>query len=100
MGNDAYRNLLTPFRIKGVALKNRIVKSGQWTVYAEPDGSIGDRLIAYYEDLASGGVGLITVEESVCDFPLGASRMPHIRLDEDRFIPGLARLAAAVHRHG
>jgi len=95
-----YPNLLAPFRIKGVTLKNRIVKSGQWTVYAEPDGSIGDRLVAYYDDLASGGVGLITVEESVCDFPLGASRMPHIRLDDDRFIPGLARLAAAVHRHG
>ena len=100
MGDDAYRHLLSPFRIKGVALRNRIVKSGQWTVYAEADGSIGDRLVAYYDDLASGGVGLITVEESVCDFPLGASRMPHIRLDDDRFIPGLARLAAAVRRHG
>lgn len=95
-----YEKLFEPFAIKGVKLRNRIVKSGQWTVYAEPDGAIGDRVVAYYDDLASGGVGLVTVEESVCDFPLGASRMPHIRLDDDRFIPGLKRLADAVHKHG
>ena len=100
MPSRAYPRLSEPFRIKGVELRNRIVKPGQWTLYAEADGSVGDRITAYYEDLARGGVGLITVEESLCDYPLGASQMPHLRLDEDRFIPGLARLAKAVHRQG
>ncbi len=92
--------LLEPFRLGHVQLRNRIVKSAQWLVYAEPDGSIGDRLVAYYETLARGGVGLITVEESVCEYPLGASNIPHIRLDDDAFLPGLRRLAEVIHANG
>ena len=100
MAPSRFPHLLDSFEIKGVQLRNRMVKSGQWTLYAEADGSVGDRLIAYYEDLAVGGVGMITVEESLCEYPLGASDMPHIRLDEDRLIPGLRRLTDAVHAAG
>lgn len=92
-----YHKLLEPFSLKHLRLKNRIVKSAQWLVYAEPDGSVGDRLIAFYKTIAQGGVGLVTIEESLCQYPEGASNMPHIRLDEDRFIPGLTRLALAIH---
>ncbi len=97
---STYPSLFQPMKLGPLTLKNRIVKSGQWFLYAEPDGSCGDRIIAWYEGLAKYGPGLITIEESICEFPWGASQMPHVRLDEDRFIPGLTKLAAAVHRHG
>lgn len=99
MIKNKYEKLFEPFQIKNVSLKNRIVKSAQWLLLCEPDGSIGKRIKAFYETLAKGGVGLITVEESICDFPLGASNVPHIRLDEDRFIPGLSELAEVIHKH-
>jgi len=56
--------------------------------------------VAFYENVAKGGVGLVTVEESICEYPLGASNSPHVRLDDDRYIPGLARLAEAIHEQG
>lgn len=97
---STYKALFQPLKLGKLELKNRIVKSGQWFLYAEPDGSCGDRIIGWYEGLAKHGPGLITIEESICEYPWGASGMPHVRLDEDRFIPGLTKLAAAVHKHG
>ena len=94
-----YPSLFQPMKLGKLTLKNRIVKSGQWFLYAEPDGSCGDRIIAWYEELAKYGPGLITIEESICEFPWGASQMPHVRVDDDRFIPDLTKLAKAVHKH-
>jgi 2,4-dienoyl-CoA reductase (NADPH2) len=94
-----YDALLQPMELGPLHLRNRIVKSGQWFLYAEPDGSCGDRIVAWYEGLAKHGPGMITIEESIIEYPWGASQVPHVRLDDDRFLPGLTRLAAAVHAH-
>lgn len=96
-----YTALFQPLRLTPkVTLQNRIIKTAQWFIYPEPDGSVSERLIAFYRTLAAGGPGQITIEESICDYPLGASNMPHLRLDQDRFIPGLAKLASAIHEYG
>ncbi len=95
-----YKHLFSPFQLKHLTLANRLVKAAQWTVFANEEGEVTDQLIDFYENLAKGGVGLITVEESVCDYPLGASNKRHLRLDEDRFIPGLKELAASIDKHG
>ena len=95
-----YTSLFQPIKLGSLNLKNRIVKSGQWFIYAEKDGACGDRIIGWYEELAKYGPGLMTIEESIPEYPWGASQMPHVRIDNDSFIPGLTRLAAAVHKHG
>jgi len=69
-----YPSLFQPMKLGTLTLKNRIVKSGQWFLYAEPDGSCGDRIIAWYEGLAKHGPGMITIEESVCEFPGARAR--------------------------
>jgi len=92
--------LFEPLRLNSkITLKNRIVKTAQWFIYPEADGSVSERLIDFYRSLAKGGPGQITIEESLSDYPLGASNMPHLRLDDDRFIPGLKRLADAIHEY-
>lgn len=94
------KKLFEPLKIKNVTLKNRLVKTSQWFIYTEEDGTVGERLKAFYASIAKGGVGLIIVEETVCEYPAGASNIPHIRVDEDRFIPGLAELAQVIHKNG
>ncbi len=97
---SGFQKLLEPFQIKNVKLKNRIVKPATWLVYPEQDGTAGERVCAHYEALARGGLGLIVLEESTPDYPMGASNWPHIRLDEDKFIPSLSRLAERIHGQG
>ena len=54
--------LLSPFQIKHVKVRNRIVKSPQASGNATPEGAPTDGSFAYYEELAKGGTGLIIVE--------------------------------------
>lgn len=98
---DKYRSrkLMEPLKIRNSTMGNRIAKSAQWFLYAEPDGSVGKRIMGWYEALAKGGAGMVSVEESVVDFPLGASGVPHLRIDDDTFITGLSKLAEIIHRH-
>lgn len=85
--------------IKGLRIKNRTVMSPMGTNLAESDGSIGDRLIGYYEERAKGGVGLIIPGVISVDYPQGKTIPNQIRLDELKYTKGVANLAEAVHRH-
>jgi 2,4-dienoyl-CoA reductase (NADPH2) len=95
-----YDKIFTPFKIKQLELKNRLAKTSQWFIYLEPDGSIGDRFVRFYESIAKGGVGLVIIEETVTEYPLGCSNIPHPRLDDDKYLPGWRRVADAIHKHG
>lgn len=64
------------------------------------DGAITELNIAHYEARARGGVGLLILETSAVAWPIGATSLHQPALSDDRFIPGLTRLAQAVHHHG
>jgi 2,4-dienoyl-CoA reductase (NADPH2) len=99
MAKKKHVHLLKLFQIRNVTFKNRMAKTSQWFVYPEPDGSVGERLKAFYASVARNGVGLVIVEESSCEYSIGVSRMPHILVDDDKFLPGLSGLAEIIHRH-
>lgn len=92
--------LFEPGRIGSLELKNRLVMPPMATNYASKDGEITQRQIDYYTERAKGGVGLIIVEISCVDSPVGRGAIRQIGIDNDRFIPGLRRLAKAIKRHG
>jgi 2,4-dienoyl-CoA reductase-like NADH-dependent reductase (Old Yellow Enzyme family)/NADPH-dependent 2,4-dienoyl-CoA reductase/sulfur reductase-like enzyme len=71
------------------------------TELAEPDGTVSDRMIAYYEERARGGAGLVTVEYADVD-PVGVASIRRFppRIDIDDAIPGWRALATAIKRHG
>ena len=97
MKNDlAY--LFSPFSISNMELKNRAVMPAMGTSYGNKDSTVSDRLIAYLERRAMGGVGLIITEVCAVD-PRGRGFGREIGVWDDSFIPGLAGLAKAVHRH-
>ena len=95
-----YPRLLSPARIGGLELRNRIVMAAMGTNYATADGHCSEQLMAYYEARAAGGVGLIVLETSAALFPAGASMPNTVAFSSDEFLPGLTELAARVHRHG
>jgi 2,4-dienoyl-CoA reductase (NADPH2) len=58
-------------------------------------------MIAYYENLARGGVGLPMVESCGVEYPLGVQHPPvQLHLDEDKYIPGYRDLTDAIHNQG
>lgn len=96
-----YPNLLSPFTLNKVTLRNRVVSTAHAEVYAEPGGLPGDRYIRYYEEKAKGGLGLAICGGSSpvsIDSPQGWWKS--VNLTSDRVIEPLGRLAETMHRHG
>ena len=56
--------------------------------------------MAFYESIARGGVGLLIVESPTIDYPVGARWPQRYRIDDDKYIPGLAELVQVIHKHG
>ena len=56
-----YDTLFTPFKIGNMEVKNRIVLSAMGNLMANRDGSFSEAEIAYFEERAKGGTGLILV---------------------------------------
>ncbi|MCT8136998.1 FAD-dependent oxidoreductase [Anaerobacillus sp. CMMVII] len=95
-----YQNLFQESRIGNLTLKNRVVMPPMGTNLAGSEGEVTDHLIAYYEERAKGGTGLIIVEFSCIEYEYGKGLVRQLRLDDDRFIPGIQRLANAIKKYG
>jgi len=91
--------LLTPARIGSVEIKNRIVMPPMTTRTADEEGHVTDATMAYYMARVRGGVGLITAEMASPE-RAGRHRRRELGIYDDRFLPGLARLADAIRRGG
>src|SRR6476659_3478270 len=91
--------LLTPARIGGVEIKNRIIMRPMTTRLSDDEGYAPDHTLAYYRTRARGGVGMITVEMAAPE-RAGRHRRRELGIYDDRFLPGLTRLAAEIHRGG
>ncbi len=95
-----YEHLFNPGKIGNLLVPNRIVMAPMATNYPSETGGITEALMDYYEARAKGGTGLIIVENCCVDYPAGKGGATQLRLDEDRFIPGMSRLVEAVHYWG
>jgi 2,4-dienoyl-CoA reductase-like NADH-dependent reductase (Old Yellow Enzyme family)/thioredoxin reductase len=91
--------LFEPLEIAGIRLPNRLVMPPMGTGLPDHEGFVTDETIAYYRRRAQGGIGLISVEASLVS-PDAYGVGPEIRLHDARYVPGLARLADAVHAEG
>jgi 2,4-dienoyl-CoA reductase (NADPH2) len=92
-----YRHLFKELKIGPMTLRNRICMPAMHMGY-EDAGEMTDREIDFYAARAEGGVGLITIGGCSIDLPGGGAIM--IALYDDMFLPGLTKLADAVHKHG
>ena len=91
--------LLSPIAIGSMQLKNRMVLSPMTTNYGNDDQTVSERLIAFHEARAKGGVGLITVE--VCTVDVKEKYQPQsLTLGADDYIEGHRRLTDRMHQYG
>jgi len=91
--------LFQPYLMKKLAIKNRFMRSAMMTNMADRDGFITEDNLNLYRRAAEGGVGLL-ITEAVAVHPEGSPMPGQIAAWDDNYIPGLKRLADAVHSHG
>ena len=96
-----FERLLQPGKIGSVTTRNRIVKTGASMCYWHSDHvRMSEKAKAYYGAVARGGVGLLIIESPAVDWPYGSRWKERYRIDDDRYIEGMAELAEAIHVHG
>lgn len=93
-------HLLSPYSLKGLQLKNRIVMAPmcQYSV-TEMDGKPNDWHQVHYVSRAIGGTGLIIMEMTDVE-PDGRITDRDLGLWSDEQIPAFARIIDGVHRYG
>ena len=95
-----FEKLFEPITVGNVTLKNRVVMAPMATNFATQDGLVTDQLIDFYVERAKNDVGLIIVECACIDSPRGKNVAHELCVDRDECIPGLRRLASAIHEAG
>jgi 2,4-dienoyl-CoA reductase-like NADH-dependent reductase (Old Yellow Enzyme family)/thioredoxin reductase len=96
MSNDP---LLTPYTIKNLTLRNRIVSTSHEPSYSE-DGLPKDRYRAYHVAKAKGGVGLTMIGGSSIVSRESAPAFGNLQLWKDESAHWLRLLVDEVHDHG
>lgn len=91
--------LLTPCTLAGTTLRNRVAAVPVFTGYARSDGRVSDLLTGHYTGLAATGAAMVVVANAAVSAD-GLTSRHQIRIDDDRFIPGLAALARAISDQG
>jgi 2,4-dienoyl-CoA reductase (NADPH2) len=97
-GETRFNRLLSPYAIRHVKLKNRMVKLAASMGVSREDGQISDLNLCFYETVAKGGMGLILIEHGFVDFPFGISGPGRIGNSSDLHLPGLTELARVIHK--
>ncbi|MGQ9695647.1 MAG: oxidoreductase [Thermodesulfobacteriota bacterium] len=96
---NSFSELFSPFQIGNLRIANRLVMPPMATNFAEADGSVSPRQIAYYLRRAQGGVGYITFEHTGI-LPQGKASSNMALIDKDEKIPFFQKLTAAIHQVG
>jgi 2,4-dienoyl-CoA reductase-like NADH-dependent reductase (Old Yellow Enzyme family) len=92
-------DVFDPTVINGLRLANRFVRSATYEGLADENGGVTDRLVALYEELARGDIGLIVVGYAYVQRN-GRGGPGMLGIFSDEHIQGLTRLVQAVHAHG
>jgi 2,4-dienoyl-CoA reductase-like NADH-dependent reductase (Old Yellow Enzyme family) len=95
----ALSKLFEPVQIQGMRLKNRMTMAPLFLGYAHPDGTVSDVLLQHYREMAASGVALVVVENAAVD-ETGLGSPFTLRLDHERYVEGLSRLAETIQGEG
>ncbi|MGD2273007.1 MAG: NAD(P)/FAD-dependent oxidoreductase [Desulfobacterales bacterium] len=91
--------LFSPFRIKTVELTNRIVLPPLASFLIENGGTITEKTIEHYRLRAAGGPAMVIMEACAVSAE-GIVSHHQARIDKDRHIEGLAKIADVIRAEG
>ncbi|MCU0595290.1 MAG: NADH:flavin oxidoreductase [Desulfobacterota bacterium] len=91
--------LFESVNLKGMALRNRFVRSATYDGCAERNGHVSQKQLEMFGDLARGGVGLIITGITTVH-PSGQISPFQNSLSSDECIPGFRKLSEIVHDEG
>jgi len=97
---DPYPNLFSPFELGSLKLDNRLVMAPMSSSLGGTDGRVTADQIAFYQERARGGFGLIVVEFTSVDPDTGRTEVHQLSLESDRNLEGHYRLVDALHESG
>jgi NADPH2 dehydrogenase len=89
---------LTPYIIRNIELKNRIVMPPMCMYQAE-NGFVQPFHLTHYATRAVGNVGMIIIEATAVS-PEGRITDEDLGIWDDQFIPGLKQVTDEIHRYG
>lgn len=92
MASTMFPKLFERGKIGRIEIANRIVKAPTALMLAHVDGSVSDRQIKYYGQIARGGAGLVFVDDGAVTMEGHAG----IGVGSDAFIPGLSLLTSTI----
>jgi 2,4-dienoyl-CoA reductase-like NADH-dependent reductase (Old Yellow Enzyme family)/thioredoxin reductase len=95
-----FLHVLSPFKFGNVEVKNRIEFGPASHMLASHDGYVTREMVAYYQNIARGGAGIVTIGESPIDLGYAQAHQFQLNLGDDKVINGLSVLAEAVHKYG
>jgi 2,4-dienoyl-CoA reductase-like NADH-dependent reductase (Old Yellow Enzyme family)/thioredoxin reductase len=98
----AYPRLFSEWTIRNTRLANRVVFAPTCPTWvADPyEGIFTDQAVAYYEERAKAGCGLIIIGGTIIHREALYSEFNFPGLWNDEQVEGFARVAEVVHRHG
>jgi 2,4-dienoyl-CoA reductase-like NADH-dependent reductase (Old Yellow Enzyme family) len=99
VGMARYPHLFSPLRLGRLLLPDRFAMAPMTTNFAGLDGGVTPRLCEYLAARGSGGFSLI-ITENMGVHASGRVMPRMVMADEDKHIPGLTRLADAMHATG
>ena len=99
MTEPHFNALLAPGRIAGLELSNRVFLPAM-DMNLCVEGEISDGEIAHYTARAAGGTALVITGTGAVAWPIGATSRHQPAFSDDKFIPGIRRLADSIHAVG
>ena len=98
-GEKKYPHIFSPIQIGKLWAKNRIKYAPTETNFNYSDGFVAEKEIGYMEAQARGGAGIVTTQGAYTD-PRGEGQgyVGMMGIWDDKFIPGLKRMADTIHK--
>lgn len=94
-----FERLESEGRIGKLCIPNRVVMTAMGTSLAALGGGVSDDIIAFYEERAQGGVGLIISEITRIEDGSGCGMLCQLAARSLSDVPGLERLCKTIHKY-